>query len=255
MSEPRTFVIGDIHGCAEEVDYLLDAIQPSEGDTVTFLGDYVDRGPSSKGVIDRLLRLRREGPRCIFLKGNHEDMFLAFMGKRGRYGDSFLYNGGELTLRSYRLEGRSGQDLADHLPPDHLEFLLGLDMTWRQDDCFCVHAGLAPLRSLEDQEAEDMLWIRDEFIASPHEFPFTVLFGHTPHREVLLDLPYKVGLDTGLVYWNKLSCLEWHQKRLYQIRRGEGAVRSSDLGADFEPHRQHGSATARHRSRQPRGAK
>jgi serine/threonine protein phosphatase 1 len=253
MSRPRTFVIGDIHGCADEAAYLLDAIAPSAEDTVVFLGDYVDRGPASKNVIDRLVRLRREGPQCVFLKGNHEDMFLGFLGKGGHYGDSFFNNGGEATLRSYGLEGRPGSDLAERLPPDHLEFLLSLQMSWRQEDLFCVHAGLAPLQSLEDQESEDMLWIRDEFVSSPHEFPFTILFGHTPHREVLLDLPYKVGMDTGLVYWNKLSCLEWSQKQLYQIRRGERAVRNTSLRERFESRQQHEPGPARQRSRPPGG--
>lgn len=247
MSQPRTFVIGDIHGCADEVGYLLDAIAPSGEDTVVFLGDYVDRGPASKDVIDRVLRLGREWPRCVFLKGNHEDMFLGFLGKGGHYGDAFIYNGGEATLRSYGLERRPGADVAERLPPDHLEFLLSLRMSWRQEDLFCVHAGLAPLRSLEDQESEDMLWIRDEFISSPHAFPFTILFGHTPHREVLLDLPYKVGMDTGLVYWNKLSCLEWSQKHLYQIRRGERVVRDTSLRQRFESRPEHepGPSSAR----------
>jgi serine/threonine protein phosphatase 1 len=243
MSEPRTFVIGDIHGCPDEVACLLDAIQPASGDTVVFLGDYVDRGPSPRAVIDRLLRLRHEGPQCVFLKGNHEDMFLAFLGRGGLYGEAFLFNGGEATLRSYGLAGRSGQITADQLPPDHLEFLLSLQLHHRQADFLCVHAGISPARSLEEQEAEDLLWIRDEFISSPHPFPFTVLFGHTPQREVLMELPYKVGLDTGLVYWNKLSCLELREKRLYQIRRGERAVRSRSVRAQFE-HRHEPAAVA-----------
>ena len=83
MSTGRAFVVGDVHGCIEEVERLLDAMQPSTADTVCFLGDYVDRGPSAARVIDRLLRLRTEGPKCIFLRGNHEDMFLAFLGFGG----------------------------------------------------------------------------------------------------------------------------------------------------------------------------
>jgi len=241
MNQARTFVIGDIHGCAEEVDCLLDTVAPGSGDTVVFLGDYVDRGPASKDVINRLIRLRREGPHCVFLKGNHEDMFLAFLGKRGHYGDAFLYNGGEATLRSYGLESRIGAAVVERLPLDHLEFLLSLQMSWCREDLFCVHAGISPLRPLNEQEAEEMLWIRDEFISSPHEFPFTVLFGHTPHREVLLDLPYKIGMDTGLVYWNKLSCLEWNCKDLFQIRRGERTVRTSSLRARFESGCKHDS--------------
>jgi serine/threonine protein phosphatase 1 len=229
MSQARTFVIGDIHGCVDEVDRLLDAVAPATSDTVVFLGDYIDRGPSSRAVIDRMLRLRHEGPRCVFLKGNHEDMFLAYMGEAGAYGEAFLFNGGEATLRSYHLEGHQPGSVAKRLPEDHLQFLRSLEMRFRQGPFLCVHAGVAPHRSLDDQNDEDLLWIRDAFIAHPHSFGCTVLFGHTPHRDVLVDQPYKIGLDTGLVYWNKLSCLELPDQRLYQIRRGSRDVASCPL--------------------------
>lgn len=248
MNAPRTFVVGDIHGCVDEADRLLDALAPSSSDTLVFLGDYIDRGPASKAVIDRLLRLRHEGPHCVFLKGNHEDMFLAFLGHSGLYGDAFLFNGGEATLRSYGLAMRTGQTSAHLLPPDHVEFLLSLEMHYQHGQFFCVHAGLNPRRPLQDQEVEDMLWIRNEFISNPHPFPFTVLFGHTPQREVVLDLPYKVGLDTGLVYWNQLSCLELHEERLYQIRRGERNVRSRSLRIEFSQHQHQPSSDSAHRN-------
>ena len=226
MSAPRTFVVGDLHGCVDELNCLLDALAPTADDTICFLGDYIDRGPSSKDVIDRLIRLRLEGPGCTFLKGNHEDMFLDFMGERGAYGEAFLFNGGEATLLSYGLEGRDCKSVAANIPPEHLDFLRSLAMRFVQGTFLCVHAGVEPTRALDDQRDEDVLWIRDAFIANPHPFGYTVLFGHTPQREVLLDPPYKIGLDTGLVYWNKLSCLEIGEQRLYQIRRGEHAVTS-----------------------------
>jgi len=226
MSGARTFVVGDIHGCVDEVDRLLDALTPAASDTLVFLGDYIDRGPFPKAVIDRMLRLRHEGPRCVFLKGNHEDMFLAYMGERGAYGEAFLFNGGETTLRSYGLEGQSPASLAVRVPPEHLEFLLSLELRYEHPPFLCVHAGVAPNRPLDDQRDEDLLWIRDAFVAHPHPFGCTILFGHTPQREVLVHHPYKIGLDTGLVYWNKLSCLELEEQRLYQIRRGEREVSS-----------------------------
>jgi serine/threonine protein phosphatase 1 len=235
MSVARTFVIGDIHGCIEEVDRLLDTLAPSGSDTVIFLGDYIDRGPSPKAVVERLVCLQHEGPRCVFLKGNHEDMFLAFLGCEGAYGEAFLANGGGVTLRSYGLEGQFGELGPDRLPEAHLEFFRALQMRHIHGDFLCVHAGLAPERSLEEQCDEDMLWIRDEFIGHPHPFPYTVLFGHSPRREVLLDLPYKIGLDTGVVYWNKLSCLELESKLLFQIRRAEHHVERRDLLEYFEP--------------------
>jgi serine/threonine protein phosphatase 1 len=87
-----------------------------------------------------------------------------------------------------------------------------------------VHAGVRSTRPLDQQEEEDLLWIREEFINRPHPFAATILFGHTPQRDVRLDLPFKIGLDTGLVYGNRLSCLELERARVWQIARGAAAV-------------------------------
>jgi serine/threonine protein phosphatase 1 len=233
MSGGRTFVVGDLHGCIDELEGLLDATQPAAGDTICFLGDYVDRGPSPKGVIDRLLRLRNEGPHCVFLKGNHEDMFLAFMGYPGRHGDAFSWNGGDATLASYGLSGLPGPAVAQRLPASHRDFLLALETHAFLGYYLCVHAGVRPTRRLDAQAEEDLLWIREEFIAVPHPFPYTVLYGHTPQREVRLDLPYKIGLDTGLVYGNRLSCLELSAQELWQITRGSDAVQRRSLATQF----------------------
>jgi len=234
VSAKRTFVVGDLHGCIDELNVLLDAIAPTAEDAICFLGDYIDRGPSPRGVIDRLLRLRREGPQCTFLKGNHEDMFLAYLGYSGHHGEAFLWNGGDITLESYEVESIGDVDLAAQLPPSHLDFLLGLRSWARFDDFLCVHAGLRPTRPWDDQDSEDLLWIREDFITAPHPYPFTVLYGHTPHRQIRLDLPYKIGLDTGVVYGNFLSCFELSRKELFQVQRGSGAVKKRDLGAEFE---------------------
>jgi serine/threonine protein phosphatase 1 len=234
MSTARTYVVGDIHGCVDELNYLLDAIGPGPDDTICFLGDYVDRGPSAKGVIERLIRLRSEGPRCIFLKGNHEDMFLAYLGYPGHYADAFLFNGGETTITSYGIQGSRGQAAAERLPPAHLDFLVRLESQARLGDYLCVHAGVRPSQPLTEQSDEDLFWIREDFILSEHPFPVTVLFGHTPQREVLLHLPFKIGLDTGLVYWNKLSCLELVQGDLFQLRRGERRVQRTSLARELE---------------------
>jgi serine/threonine protein phosphatase 1 len=229
VSGGRRFVVGDVHGCLEELERLLEHLAPGAGDTVCFLGDYVDRGPNPRGVIDRLLRLRREGPQCLFLKGNHEDMFLAFMGQPGRHGDAFLWNGGDSTLASYGCQGLSGAAVAERLPVEHREFLAGLRTHAYIDTFLCVHAGVRPTRPLAAQSEEDLLWIREDFIAHAHPFPYTVLFGHTPHREVFIDLPFKVGLDTGLVYGNRLSCLEIDTRRLWQIGRGQCAITAGSI--------------------------
>lgn len=231
MSAPRRFAIGDLHGCLAELEVLLEALAPEAGDTVCFLGDYVDRGPDARGVIERLIRLRAEGPQCVFLKGNHEDMFLAFLGRPGRHGDAFLWNGGNATLASYGCDGMPGPTVATRLPAAHDEFLNGLRTHAVLGDFLCVHAGVRPTRPLDSQSEEDLLWIREEFIARPHSFPYTVLFGHTPQRDVLIDLPFKIGLDTGLVYGNRLSCLELDARCVWQVRSGQRRASQRDLAA------------------------
>src|ERR1700688_3848383 len=93
-SEGRLFAIGDIHGCPDELGALLRRIAPRKDDTVVFVGDYVDRGPSARDVVEQLLEFERSPAEVVFLKGNHEDMMLSFLGLPGHYGDSFLFNGG-----------------------------------------------------------------------------------------------------------------------------------------------------------------
>ncbi len=225
----RTFVVGDLHGCLDELNALLDGLQLTATDTMIFLGDYIDRGPESRGVVDRLIGLRSEGPRCVFLKGNHEDMFLGYMGLGGHYPDAFLVNGGKATLRSYGFEGCSGKQVVERLSTEHREFMLSLQNYVTAGEFLCVHAGIHPLRALDEQLDEDLFWIRDEFIRNRHRLPYIVLFGHTPQREVFMDLPYKIGLDTGLVYANKLSCLELGAGELTQIRRGDWTLRRTNL--------------------------
>ncbi len=239
MSAARTFVIGDIHGCSDELDRLLEVLSPGSADTVCFLGDYIDRGPSPRRVIERLIRLQAEGPACIFLRGNHEDMFLAYLGLDGAYGQAFLWNGGGATLASYLIDEHAGVATGRLLPPSHLEFLVGLRTYARLGHFFCVHAGVRPSRPLSEQREEDMLWIREEFIDREHPFDCTVLYGHTPHRDVRLHLPYKIGLDTGVVYGNRLSCLELGIKELFQISRGAREVQRRSLAGAFDQQPQH----------------
>ena len=236
------YVIGDVHGCLDELSTLLQGLPLERGDTLVFLGDYIDRGPDSKGVVDHLIALRRQGAhKTVFLRGNHEDMMLSYMGLSGRHGDSFLLNGGLATLTSYGVATPSGplteadgQRLLAALPPDHAEFFLRLEPWYFVDGFLCVHAGVNPRRAWEDQDGEELIWIRQEFIMNPHELPQTILFGHTPMKEVFFNLPYKVGLDTGLVYGNALSCLEITGRTLYQIRHGHRDVSVTDVAHHWQ---------------------
>lgn len=223
----RSYVIGDIHGCSDELACLLEGIPLEPSDRLVFLGDYIDRGPDSYGVISYLIEWQRKGEQeLIFLKGNHEDMFLSYIGLAGSYGDMFLFNGGGATLASYGISPQMvpPQEILSLIPRDHLFFLQGLKPFFLMEPYLCVHAGIHPLKPFSRQIEEELFWIRDEFILNPHPLPYIVLFGHTPQREVLFHLPYKIGLDTGLVYGNMLSCLEVNEKVLFQVGRGKKQV-------------------------------
>jgi serine/threonine protein phosphatase 1 len=234
----RSYVIGDIHGCLDELAYLIDGLPLATGDRLVFLGDYIDRGPDSKGVVSFLLELQKDPAayEVVFLKGNHEDMLLSYLGLTGEYGDMFLYNGGNATLRSYGLATvRAPSDKAlSVIPSAHLDFYKRLSSYYVMEPFLCVHAGIHPLKRLKDQTESDLFWIRHQFISSSHTLPYTVLFGHTPQNDVFYDLPYKIGLDTGVVYGNKLSCLETSEKVLYQIQRGKKTVTRLPINAKWD---------------------
>ena len=229
----RVFVVGDIHGCGRELEALLDGLRLGTGDTTVFLGDYVDRGPDVGGVVERLLALAQDpGVSSVFLRGNHEDMLLGYLGRGGHYGEAFLANGGDVTLASYGVSGgTSPERFVAALPEAHLEFFSQTRYFHAEERYLLVHAGIRPGRPLARQVPHDLLWIRDEFIAAPHDLGVTVVFGHTPCREVLVDLPYKIGIDTGCVYGGRLTALELPDLVLHAVRRGEKTVSRQGLVA------------------------
>ncbi len=229
LGNGRLFAIGDIHGCVDELTAMLSAIAPTRGDTVVFVGDYIDRGPAAREVIDFLLELRQGQADYLFLKGNHEDMMLSFLGLPGHYGESFLFNGGAPTLESYGVSEGALAHALERIPPSHMDFLKTLATSYLHPPYLFVHAGISPLRQLEEQSVEDMLWIRQEFIFNTHRLGATVVFGHTPMRAVMVDLPYKLGIDTGLVYGGKLTCVEFNEGVLYQVGRGSRQVKTQAL--------------------------
>jgi serine/threonine protein phosphatase 1 len=223
-----SFVIGDIHGCSDELRYLIDSLPVRPDDEIIFLGDYIDRGPDSRGVVSFLIKLKEQlsENRLVFLKGNHEDMLLSYLELSGQHGKMFLLNGGKATVESYGVSAEisSPERLSTAVPPEHLAFYLGLINYYVTESYLCVHAGVNPLKNLPEQTDEELLWIRHPFLYSSHALPYTILFGHTPQASVLYDLPYKIGLDTGLVYGNMLTCLDTDEKILYQIGRGKKRV-------------------------------
>jgi len=232
----RLFVVGDIHGCSDELNIMLNHLEKNEGlsedDYVVFIGDYIDRGPSSKQVVDSLISFHNRHSQAIFLRGNHEDMLLDFLGYEGTMGHSYLVNGGQATTQSYGTRhAPSREEIGDVMPAAHLAFYLNLERYLIVGDYVIVHAGLNPLRDVRSQLNEDIFWIRDEFIQNIHNFGRIVVFGHTPYEDVLVHPPYKIGIDTGLVYGNKLSVVELTKQRVMQIKRGTAEVTSKVLGS------------------------
>ncbi len=226
------FVIGDIHGCLSELSCLVENLPLKAADRIVFLGDYIDRGPESKGVVSYLITMAKSADYdTVFLKGNHEDMLLGYLGFDGRYGEMFLANGGQATLASYGMPPAAMSQVSAmaRIPADHLEFFLRLQHYSVEGSFLCVHAGISPRKSLAAQTQIDMLWIRNEFISSSHELPYTVVFGHTPQREVLFDLPGKIGIDTGIVYGGKLTCIELEEKVQFQIERGARRISQTSI--------------------------
>ncbi len=216
MNSPeRIFVIGDIHGCLDKLEQLWEQIDPHpDRDQLVFLGDYIDRGEDSSGVLDYLLQLQQTHAETIFLMGNHEKMFIDFL--EGEDRALFIYNGGESTLKSYlgriksfwsNAHGISDDEALNLLvPAQHRAFLDELHPYYTTEDYIMVHAGVRHGVPLEQQSQEDLVWIREEFIYSEEDFGKTVIFGHTPFVRPLV-LPNKIGIDTGAVYGNSLTCL------------------------------------------------
>jgi serine/threonine protein phosphatase 1 len=200
----KFFAVGDIHGNLSRLEQLMEEIKPAfnpDADTLVFLGDYIDRGPDSKGVVDFILRLRRKFPQVVCLKGNHEAMLLDWV---------YLYNGGGATIKTYSQDGEF------KLPPEHLAFFTSLLLYYETEHYIFVHAGMKAGIPLAEQDPHDLIWIREEFILSPQDFGKTVIFGHTPLQRAYLT-PNKIGIDTGAVYGGKLTCLELPTRRLYSV--------------------------------------
>jgi serine/threonine protein phosphatase 1 len=209
------YAIGDIHGCLEHLIHLLDVVNPDlDRHKLVFVGDYLDRGPQSSGVVDYIIDLKKKynPENIICLMGNHERMFLDFL--QGQEEMFFLINGGATTVVSYW--GDHWERRERRLPPGHEYFFETLKLCYETDDYIFVHGGLRPGLPLPAQKEEDLLWIRKEFILSEFDFGRRVIFGHTPVRTPLVQ-PNKIGIDTGAVYGNKLTCVLLPEEKFFSV--------------------------------------
>jgi serine/threonine protein phosphatase 1 len=217
----RVYAVGDIHGRLDllrEINQLIheDAYaRQAPRNVVVYLGDYVDRGPHSREVVDLLLDRPLPGFEHIHLMGNHEDSLLRFLAD-AQIGPAWLEYGGMATLHSYGVKTvdprstrdllRAQDELRDKLPDRHLRFLRALAPWHVEGDYYFVHAGVRPGVALDAQVPEDFLWIRDTFLDSTADFGKIVVHGHT-----ITDLPVvrrnRIGIDTGAFASGKLTCL------------------------------------------------
>jgi serine/threonine protein phosphatase 1 len=226
----RLIAIGDIHGCGVALRALLEAIMPNANDTIVMLGDYVDRGPESRQVLDDVLRL---GERCqvVPLLGNHEEMMLA--ARHSPYQREYwLHYGGTQTLKSYGAEAT----LAD-VPAAHWSFIEQCHLLHETEQHFFVHASYDPNRPLNAQPSDLLIWmsLRDQ-IPAAHVSGKTAIVGHTPQKSGdVLDLGYLKCLDTGCVYGGYLTAMDLRSGELWQFdKHGEPRKGSRATGAADE---------------------
>jgi serine/threonine protein phosphatase 1 len=217
------YAIGDIHGRADLLAELHRRIveDPERGDVnrrvIVYLGDYVDRGKDSAGVIDLVIAGVPDGFEAVHLLGNHERLMLDFWADT-MHGPVWLSNGGDATLRSYGIELGEGvlprgpklvelqTALRRALPARDLAFLEGLRLSHIEGDYFFVHAGVRPGTRLDGQREEDMIWIRNLFLDSTLDHGCVVVHGHTIVPEPVFR-PNRIDIDTGAYASGRLTCL------------------------------------------------
>jgi serine/threonine protein phosphatase 1 len=217
----RIYAIGDVHGRDDLLADRHDQIRadltalPVDNAVVIHLGDYIDRGPSSPAVIDRLIALDEFPARCICLFGNHEDEFLGFFEDPEHWSYWWYRYGGLDTLEAYGIDREFARvnpptvvrdRLADAVPERHFAFLYSLSHWAQFGDYFFAHAGVKPGIPLSQQDEHDLIWIRDPFLNSQQDFGAVVVHGHTPGEGVVVR-KNRIGIDTLAYSSNNLTCL------------------------------------------------
>ena len=210
----RLIAIGDIHGCRRALETLIEAINPTPADTVVTLGDYIDRGPDSRGVIDALIDLGSR-TQLIGILGNHEEMMLEVLHHGGSH-HAWLRYGGVETLESYGFDG----DL-DFLPLKHQEFLASLGDFYSSGDFFFTHAAYDPDVPLEDQQIEMLRWYSlTAGIPAEHQSGKVAVVGHTAnHDGEVLDAGHLICLDTFCYGGKWLTAMDLSTRECWQANQ------------------------------------
>lgn len=238
-SDTRIYAIGDVHGQLaklRDVHARIEAdlaARPAADHYIVHVGDYVDRGPDSAGVIDHLIDFTAADPRRVALLGNHDLGLLGFVFDDPDRWDYWLHYGAD-TCRSYGVELAGARDeaelrerLSEQVPPAHLAFLAREAFHLTLGDYLFVHAGVRPGVPLDRQRVQDLVWIREGFLDHPGDFGPVVVHGHTPTSEVEFH-SNRIGIDTGAGFGGPIACLvlEDDEKGLLGDR---GYERASEL--------------------------
>ena len=217
----RAYVIGDVHGRLDLLEKLLEQIHRDIGDSpkresmLVFLGDLIDRGPSSAQILERLRTYRQPGVRPVFILGNHEEVVLRILGGETELIPGWLKYGGGQCLESYGADPKAIA-VMDHsaaleairraIPGEHVQFLRSFIDTCRFGDYLFVHAGIRPGIALDQQRQSDLRWIREPFLRDLTDHGFVVVHGHTISATVD-EQPNRIGIDTGAYSSGVLTAL------------------------------------------------
>jgi serine/threonine protein phosphatase 1 len=217
----RVYAIGDIHGRLDLLETMLGMIDDDDArrgpmdTTIIFLGDLVDRGPDSRGVVDRLISFSRGRLATRFLMGNHEEVFLRALTGDLRALRFLIRIGGRPTILSYGIGENEYRELdfedlagllREKVPPEHVAFLSGFEKWIEVGDYLFVHAGIRPGIVIEDQATSDLRWIRDDFLQHREVFDKLVIHGHSITEEVDVR-PNRIGIDTGAYASGRLTAI------------------------------------------------
>jgi serine/threonine protein phosphatase 1 len=208
----RVYAIGDVHGHLDSLRRLHGLIgehlaaEPVPSATLVHLGDYIDQGPDSAGVLDHLIGLSLPGLRVVNLLGDHERMLLDGIDGDNAAATDWLWSGGREALASWGLpEDLPREAWVQAFPASHIAFLRGLALSWQEGDYLFVHAGIRPGVPLRQQARDDLLMIRQPFLSTEAPFGPVVVHGHSSNALVPI-LPNRIGLDTGAGLGGKLTC-------------------------------------------------
>jgi serine/threonine protein phosphatase 1 len=231
----RVIAVGDLHGHHVPLLRLLEKLAVRDSDLLIFIGDYIDRGPDSKDLIQELIELHDTHTNVVFLKGNHEDMMLGSLGMDALVSDmdTWLYNGGSSTLRSYKVDTASIGGITsfrnineavtalilESIPEDHLDFLSSLENYVESENFFFCHAGVDPYRRIEEgkHNVYNLLWMREHLYAEHPLWEKTVVCGHTPLEDIL-KTDNLICIDTGLHYFGRLTAIDVLTGEVTQVR-------------------------------------